>query len=160
MRCWTPWIPDVLWRPDPDHRGPLARFTDWLREHKGVDAHDYAALHEWSVTDLDGFWSAVAEYLDVRLPHAAHGRARLARHARGAVVPRRHAELRRAGARGPARDADLAVIYAREDGVERTVTRGELRELVGRARAGLVATRGRAAATASSRWRPTASRPS
>ena len=29
--------PDVLWRPDPDHRGPLARFTDWLREHKGVD---------------------------------------------------------------------------------------------------------------------------
>ena len=31
------------------------------------------------------------------------------------------------------------MIYAREDGVERTVTRGELRELVGRARAGLVA---------------------
>ena len=31
------------------------------------------------------------------------------------------------------------MIYAREDGFERTVTRGELRELVGRARAGLVA---------------------
>ena len=31
------------------------------------------------------------------------------------------------------------MIYAREDGIERTVTRGELRELVGRARAGLVA---------------------
>ena len=61
-------IPDVLWRPDPDHRGPLARFTDWLREHKGVDAADYAALHEWSVTDLDGFWSAVAEYLGRALP--------------------------------------------------------------------------------------------
>ena len=38
----------------------------------------------------------------------------------------------------PGDDADTAVIYAREDGVERTVTRGELRELVGRARAGLV----------------------
>ena len=31
------------------------------------------------------------------------------------------------------------MIFAREDGLERTVTRGELRELVGRARAGLVA---------------------
>jgi acetoacetyl-CoA synthetase len=35
-------------------------------------------------------------------------------------------------------DADLAVIFAREDGLEREVTRGELRDLVGRARAGLV----------------------
>ena len=52
-------IPDVLWRPEPDHRGPLARFTDWVRENKGVVADDYAALHEWSVTDLEGFWSAV-----------------------------------------------------------------------------------------------------
>src|SRR5436190_908316 len=39
--------PDVLWRPDPDHRGSLARFTDWLREHRGVAADtDYAALRE------------------------------------------------------------------------------------------------------------------
>ena len=74
-------IPDVLWRPDPDHRGPLARFTDWLREHKGVDAPDYAALHEWSVTDLDGFWSAVAEFLDVRFHTPPTRRARLARDA-------------------------------------------------------------------------------
>ena len=82
--------PDVLWRPDPDHRGPLARFTDWLREHKGVEARDYAALHAWSVTDLDGFWSAVAEFLGRPLPHAAHGRARTPRDAR-----------RRSGSRAP-----------------------------------------------------------
>ena len=55
--------------------------------------------------------------------------------------PGAHAQLRRSTRSPPARpaDADLAVIYAREDGFERTVTRGELRELVGRARAGLVA---------------------
>ena len=96
--------PDVLWRPDPDHRGPLARFTDWLREHKGVDARDYAALHEWSVTDLDGFWSAVAEYLDVRFhtpPTAVLGSRD---DARRPVVPRRHAELRRARAARPGAD--------------------------------------------------------
>jgi acetoacetyl-CoA synthetase len=131
-------IPDVLWRPDPDHRGPLAHFTDWLREHKGLDVPDYAALHEWSVTDLDGFWSAVVDYLDVRFhtpPTAVLGSRAMpgAEWFPGGTL--NYAEH----ALTPGADADLAVIYAREDGVERTVARGELRELVGRARAGLVA---------------------
>ena len=131
-------IPDVLWRPDPDHRGPLARFTDWLREHKGVEAREYTALHEWSVTDLDGFWSAVAEFLDVRFhtpPTAVLGSREMpgAQWFPGATLNYAEEALR------PGADADTAVIYAREDGFERTVTRGELRELVGRARAGLVA---------------------
>jgi len=130
--------PDVLWRPDPDHRGPLARFTDWLREHRGVEAREYAALHEWSVTDLDGFWSAVAEFLDVRFhtpPTAVLGSREMpgAQWFPGATLNYAEEALR------PGADADTAVIYAREDGFERTVTRGELRELVGRARAGLVA---------------------
>src|SRR3954469_12908347 len=130
--------PDVLWRPDPDHRGPLARFTDWLQEHKGVDAREYAALHEWSVTDLDGFWSAVAEFLDVHFhapPTAVLGSREMpgAQWFPGATLNYAEEALR------PGADADTAVIYAREDGFERTVTRGELRELVGRARAGLVA---------------------
>ncbi len=131
-------IPDVLWRPEPDHRGPLSRFTDWLREHKGVEATDYAALHDWSVSDLDGFWSAVVEYLDVRFhtpPTAVLGSREMpgAQWFPGATL--NYAEQ----ALTPGADADTALIYAREDGVERTVTRGELRELVGRARAGLVA---------------------
>jgi len=130
--------PDVLWRPDPDHRGHLARFTDWLREHRGVEAREYAALHEWSVTDLDGFWSAVAEFLDVRFhtpPTAVLGSREMpgAQWFPGATLNYAEEALR------PGADADTAVIYAREDGFERTVTRGELRELVGRARAGLVA---------------------
>jgi acetoacetyl-CoA synthetase len=130
--------PDVLWRPDPDHRGPLAQFTDWLRERKGVDAREYAALHDWSVTDLDGFWSAVVEFLDVRFhssPTAVLGSREMpgAQWFPGATLNYAEEALR------PGADADTAVIYAREDGVERTVTRGELRELVGRARAGLVA---------------------
>jgi acetoacetyl-CoA synthetase len=130
--------PDVLWRPAPDHDGPLNRFTDWLREHKGVAVHDYAALHEWSVTDLDGFWSAVVEHLDVRFhtpPTAVLGSREMpgAKWFPGATL--NYAEH----ALTPGGDADIAVIYAREDGFERTATRGELRELVGRARAGLVA---------------------
>src|SRR5262245_19929668 len=130
--------PDVLWQPDPHHDGPLARFTAWLREHKDVSAVDYAALHEWSVTDLDGFWSAVAEYLDVRF-HTPPSAVLASRAMPGAEwfpgATLNYAEH----ALTPGADADLAVIYAREDGHERTFTRGELRELVGRARAGLVA---------------------
>ena len=104
--------PDVLWRPDPDHRGPLARFTDWLREHKGVEAREYAALHEWSVTDLDGFWSAVAEFLDVRFhtpPTAVLGSREMpgAQWFPGATLNYAEEALR------PGADADTPVIYAR-----------------------------------------------
>ena len=99
--------PDVLWPPDPDQPGPLARFAGWVREHRGVDAPDYAALHAWSVDDLEGFWSAVAEFLGVRFHDAAHAPCSDRDEMPGRrVVPRRHAELRRARPRrrpGPRR---------------------------------------------------------
>ncbi|MHA6629134.1 acetoacetate--CoA ligase [Pseudonocardia sichuanensis] len=129
--------PDVLWAPDREHRGPLAEFTEWVREHRGVDAPDYAALHEWSVTDLGGFWSAVAEFLGVRFhdaPTAPLGRTGMpgAEWFPGATLNYAEQALTNGA------DTDLAVVFAREDGLEREVTRGELRDLVGRARAGLV----------------------
>jgi acetoacetyl-CoA synthetase len=129
--------PDVLWTPDPDHHGRLAEFTEWVREHRGVDAPDYATLHAWSVDDQEGFWSAVAEFLGVRFhaqPRAVLGRTEMpgAEWFPGATV--NYAEH----ALAPGSDADLAVVFVREDGLEREVTRGELRDLVGRARAGLV----------------------
>jgi acetoacetyl-CoA synthetase len=130
-------VPDVLWTPDPGHHGRLAEFTDWVREHRGVDAPDYAALHAWSVHDLEGFWSAVAEFLGVRFheqPHAVLGRTEMPGTVWFPGATLNYAE--HALARGA--DADLAVVFAREDGLEREVTRGELRDLVGRARAGLV----------------------
>jgi acetoacetyl-CoA synthetase len=130
--------PDVLWTPDPDHRGPLARFGDWVHEHRGVEVADYAALHNWSVTDLDGFWSAIVEHLDVRFhtqPSAVLGSREMpgAQWFPGATL--NYAEH----ALDHGADDDLALVFAREDGLERTVTRGELRDLVARARAGLVA---------------------
>jgi acetoacetyl-CoA synthetase len=129
--------PDVLWTPDPDHHGRLAEFTAWVREHRGVDAPDYATLHAWSVDDQEGFWSAVAEFLGVRFheqPRAVLGRTEMpgAEWFPGATL--NYAEH----ALAPGSDADLAVVFVREDGLEREVTRGELRDLVGRARAGLV----------------------
>jgi acetoacetyl-CoA synthetase len=131
--------PDVLWvpDPDPDQAGPLAGFTAWVREHRGVDAPDYAALHAWSVDDLAGFWSAVAEFLDVRFatpPTATLGSTGMpgAEWFPGATLNYAEHALARA-------DDGVALVFAREDGLEREVTFAELRDLVARARAGLVA---------------------
>ncbi len=131
--------PDVLWAPDLDCAGPLAAFTDWIREHRAVDAPDYASLHAWSVSDLDGFWSAAAEFLGVRFhtpPTAVLGSREMpgAQWFPGATL--NYAE--HALTSGPGRaDRDIAVIFVREDGLERTITHAMLRDAVGRARAGL-----------------------
>ncbi len=141
--------PPVLWRPEPDtaRASRVAGFARWLREHRDLDVDelDYAGLHEWSVRDLDGFWSAVAEYLGVIFhdpPAATLGRREMPgaqwfpgstlNYAEHALTP------------GPGReDGDVAVVAVVEDGGEghreRVVTHAELRDLVARARAGLVA---------------------
>jgi acetoacetyl-CoA synthetase len=132
--------PDVLWVPDPDHAGPMTAFAEWVHEHRGVDTSDYPALHAWSVADLDGFWSAAAEFLGVRFstpPTAVLGSREMpgAEWFPGSTL--NYAE--HALESGPGReDDDVALIFAREDGLERTVTHAELRDAVGRARAGLV----------------------
>ncbi|MFM9441122.1 acetoacetate--CoA ligase [Streptomyces acidiscabies] len=60
-----------FWAPDPEATATsrIADFGRWASRHRGVQAAydhtDYAALHRWSVTDLEGFWSAVWEYFDV-----------------------------------------------------------------------------------------------
>lgn len=137
--------PEVLWTPDRERAAgtALAGFVRWLDKHRGLrfDPLDYAALHRWSVSDLDGFWSALAEYLGVRFhnwPRLALGEARMPgadwfpgatlNYAEHALTP------------GPGReDTDEAVAFAREDGLERVLTHADLRDLVSRARAGLVA---------------------
>jgi acetoacetyl-CoA synthetase len=59
-------VPEVLWRPDPQKGtvSGIAEFTRYVREQRGVPVPDgdYTALHAWSVQDLDGFWSAAAEF--------------------------------------------------------------------------------------------------
>jgi acetoacetyl-CoA synthetase len=136
--------PEVLWTPDAQRARDtgIAGFARWVREHRGVelDELDYPALHDWSVRDLEGFWSAVAEQQGVifhdrpaatlgarEMPGAQWFPGATLNYAEHALTP------------GPGRaDADVAVQFAREDGLRRTVTHAELRDQVGRARAGLV----------------------
>ncbi len=60
-----------FWAPDPEATttSRIADFGRWVTRQRGIqvahDHTDYPALHRWSVTDLEGFWSAVWEYFDV-----------------------------------------------------------------------------------------------
>ncbi|GLF96480.1 acetoacetate--CoA ligase [Streptomyces yaizuensis] len=58
-----------LWQPDADRTAAaqITRFQTWAAEHHGAPAEGgYPALHRWSVTELDTFWGAVAEWFDIR----------------------------------------------------------------------------------------------
>jgi acetoacetyl-CoA synthetase len=132
--------PEQIWTPDPAGASDnsLTRFADWVAEHRGVRADDYAALHEWSVRDLEGFWSAVAQFFGVRF-HDAPRRVLGARSMPGAEwfpgATLNYAEA----ALSTGADDDVAVVFVREDGLEREVTYGSLRAAVASARAGLAA---------------------
>lgn len=57
----------MLWSPPDEVRetSTVGRFLAWLEHKRGLRFADHQALWEWSVTDLDGFWSAVWEYFGV-----------------------------------------------------------------------------------------------
>ena len=130
--------PELLWRPDPDRVDDtrIARFRQWLRTERGLDLAGYDDLWQWSVRDLPGFWSAVAEFLGVRF----HERATTviestdmpgARWFPGATL--NYAEQALTGQP----DDDVALVFHREDGHTERRTYGELRAQVAAARAAL-----------------------
>jgi len=60
--------PEILWTPSPERveRATITDYIEWLRENEDLRFSDYNGLWQWSVDDLDRFWSSIAEYFDVR----------------------------------------------------------------------------------------------
>ena len=58
---------ELLWTPGRAfvETSMVARFTAWLRDHRGLEFADYEALRRWSVDDLDGFWSAIWDFFEI-----------------------------------------------------------------------------------------------
>lgn len=56
-----------LWSPNPAALAStnLTRFLGFLKE-RGLDFKSYAALYEWSVEDVAGFWAAVWDFSQIR----------------------------------------------------------------------------------------------
>jgi len=60
--------PRVLWEPSAAfaEQTRLRAYGQWLSAYHGVEVAGYDELWRWSVGDLEGFWSSIAEYFDVR----------------------------------------------------------------------------------------------
>ena len=139
-------IPEVLWRPDPDTVGDtkIERFRKWLATERGVHTSDYSQLWEYSTTSVAEFWDAAAEYLGVRW-HDRPGEVLSGMEMPGArwfsggtLNYAEHALT--GGVAGAAKDDDeLAVVFAREDGLQQQLTYGQLRAQVAACRAALIA---------------------
>ncbi|GLZ44179.1 acetoacetyl-CoA synthetase [Actinomycetospora sp. NBRC 106375] len=118
----------------------IGRFVDWLARERGLAFDDYDALQRWSVTDLDGFWSAVAAFFAVRFHDAP--RAVLENPVMpGAVwfpgATLNYAERAVEGPPGVGAADDTVILAYSQTRDEQTWTRAELRDAVARARAGL-----------------------
>ncbi len=60
--------PKLLWTPSAERveRATLTRYQRWLSETRGLEFEGYHDLWRWSVSDLEGFWSSLVEFLGVR----------------------------------------------------------------------------------------------
>jgi acetoacetyl-CoA synthetase len=135
--------PPELLRPvaaDVRESTEIGRFLGWLERERGLRFDDYQGLHRFSVEDLEGFWSAVAEFFGVRFsdpPQRVLGRREMpgaewfpgatlnyAEHALGLLEVGENAD-------------EVAVLGYSQTRDRHEVTWGQLREQVARARAGL-----------------------
>ncbi len=57
----------MLWQPTAERvaNSQMTRFMQWVEAHRGLHLADYDALWCWSVTDLDGFWSALWDFAGI-----------------------------------------------------------------------------------------------
>ncbi|MEU3296995.1 acetoacetate--CoA ligase [Streptomyces longwoodensis] len=121
-----------IWEPDPSEaaHSRIARFTDFVARRTGTTYADYPSLWAWSVQDLPGFWSAVAEFFDIRTSGAWErvlddAPMPSTRWLPGARLNYAEHALRTGDSR------DTAVISVGEDGTTKLTTWAELRGQVG-----------------------------
>ena len=128
---------DVVWTPPDDvlTTTRVGEFIGWLREHRGLDLGDHESLWRWSVTDLEGFWSAIWEFFEVT-DHGRRGPVLADRSMPGASwFPGSLLNYAEQALRGAGADDETVAVHARSQArPDRTLTWGDLRDQVARAR--------------------------
>ena len=63
---------EMLWTPSKERleRSTLTRYQRWLESERGLQFDDYHALWQWSVDELEEFWSTVLEFFEMELTGA------------------------------------------------------------------------------------------
>ena len=130
--------PRVLWEPPEAFAAQtrLRAYQEWLGAHHGIAAATYDELWRWSVDDLEGFWSSIAEYFEVRFdrpPREVLARREMpgAQWFAGATLSYPEHIFR------GREDAAVAIRHASELRGLEEMTWGRLRELTARTQAGL-----------------------
>ena len=61
-------VPEKLWEPPAGlvERARMTEYMRWLAAARGLDFDGYDDLWRWSVTDLEGFWSSIWDFFEVR----------------------------------------------------------------------------------------------
>ena len=128
---------EVLWELDrfAKKRSNVGGFMAWLGGTRGLKLADYDALWRWSVDDLPGFWGAIREYFEI-----GRGDPSVVvddEHMPGTTwFPGISMNFAERCMRGD--DADVVILGVSQTRDDIQMTRGELRDAVARARAGLV----------------------
>jgi len=128
---------DLLFEPSAARvqASRLTAFATWLGDRTGRSFSTYDELWSYSVTDVGGFWLALAEFFGVRFhtpPRAAlEGAMPAVRWFPGATLSYAEHAL-------TAPDAATAIVFRAEDGSRVEWTFATLRREVSRVRAGLV----------------------
>ncbi|WP_319456951.1 MULTISPECIES: acetoacetate--CoA ligase [unclassified Mycobacterium] len=126
---------EVLWEPTAQRDVRMARYVQWLADTHGHAFADYDELWEWSTSDLSGFWRSVWDYFDV-VAEGDPTRVLIDEHMPGAEwfpdVRLNYAENQ---LRGDDHETVVTALSQTRDPI--TLTRGQLREQVARAAAGL-----------------------
>ena len=66
------WTPPADWR----RRFEMGRYVEWLRLERGLDFSGYDELWQWSVIDIEGFWTSIWDYFGVRVRGPARSGSR------------------------------------------------------------------------------------
>jgi acetoacetyl-CoA synthetase len=130
--------PEKLWEPPAAliERSRLREFIDWLQAERGLGFATYDELWQWSVDDLEAFWSAIWDFFEVQADGEAE-RALGSREMPGAEwfagTSLNYAEHVFAGKD----DAETAILHASELRDLGELSWGELRAQVAATAAGL-----------------------
>ncbi|MCU1486475.1 MAG: acetoacetyl-CoA synthetase, partial [Actinomycetia bacterium] len=128
----------VLWTPPADAATSttIGRYLAWLADERGLRFDGYDDLWRWSVDDLEGFWSSIWAFFEVR--SSAPYEAVLRHPGMPGTEWFPGARLNYAERALATTGSEPAVIARSQSRADRELSWDELRDLVGRCRAGLV----------------------
>ena len=132
--------PPILWEPSAElvENARLTEYRRWLAAERGVELDGYEALWRWSVDDLEAFWRSIWDYFGVRSSQPP-GDVLADRTMPGAKwFPGMQVNYAEHVLSGKPEDR-VAILHQSELRPLSEMTWGELLDLTGRIRAGLVA---------------------